>query len=68
MEDLDKVGDVGDAGTDTDVPVVLPVTSVVFHLEFGIGAVTDDNELGESCRRNLKVHQQRNYRLHPSED
>src|SRR5690606_41389569 len=41
MEYLDKVGDVGDTGTDTDVPVVLPITSMVFHLEFGIGTVTE---------------------------
>jgi hypothetical protein len=27
-----------------------------------------NKELGGICRRNLKVHQKRNYRLHHSED
>jgi len=37
--------------------VVLPIASVVFDFEFGIGAIADDNELGQAADDVIGIHE-----------
>jgi hypothetical protein len=49
MEYFHEIGNVGYARSDPDIPVVLPIRTMVFYFQFGICTITDDDEFGQTC-------------------